>query len=421
MSRVPKHRCLRCGQDCKRNSSLVAHLQNKTVCAPILKNARRSTLLKKCLLEGGGGQNDNGNAVANPNFGNVVCLGEYGGVSCGNLSCYLLQIGTDEEDGRPEYLCLDGGSPIDGLWIYNRNHPDDKIDLKQIKGFVVSHCHLDHVAGLAVMTPATYGWKPRPALIASKKVMKELRAHIFNDILWPSILWDNFDRLPLLLTSNVKDENFVAHEVAKVRNVTVSADYVFHGNDKGSSVFYITDNVSKKTVVYFGDVTSVEHMKMESNPKARLELDHVWNRVAKMDVTSIFMECAFTNKISMLFGHMNPKLLKEEIERYISLRPSQSPFNLFVTHMKPAPNGDETDRETIMSEVTKSLKDYAYINIMFLRQGERRMLARQIVPSTPPTFASASASASASAPALVNKIDISFRGDRTGSKTVFHR
>ena len=368
MQKTSKHQCMRCGKDCKRKSTLISHLQRKTVCPSTLKNCSRSKLLTKCLK--GGDLNDN--------FGKIICLGEFGGVAAGNLSCYLLQIGLGN-DGKPEYLCLDGGSPIDGLWKYNsqKENKGKEISLQQIKGYLVSHCHLDHVAGLAIMTPATFGWAEPPALIASKTALKEMEENIFNDVLWPKILWNNFKRMPLFGFQYTQN-SMNASESAKLRNVSVSMDHVFHGNkEKGSSVFYITDTVSNKTVVYFGDVTSVEHMSMTPKQQARVQLDRAWNRIASMDVSSIFIECAFSNAYSMLFGHLNPKLLKDEIEIYLRLRNKENnnthntnPFTLFVTHMKPLPNGDEKDRTTIMSEVTQSLQQYPFITVQFLRQGE---------------------------------------------------
>jgi cAMP phosphodiesterase len=83
----------------------------------------------------------------------VIPLGVKGGIDESNLSCYMLAA-----EGTDNYVCLDAGTVYYGIKkavdsdIFNK---DALFVLKNnIKGYVISHPHLDHVAGLIINSPA---------------------------------------------------------------------------------------------------------------------------------------------------------------------------------------------------------------------------------------------------------------------------
>src|SRR4051794_3067411 len=83
----------------------------------------------------------------------VIPLGVKGGIDESNLSCYMLAA-----EGTDNYICLDAGTVYYGIkkavdsGLFNR---DAFFVLKNdIKGYLISHPHLDHVAGLILNSPA---------------------------------------------------------------------------------------------------------------------------------------------------------------------------------------------------------------------------------------------------------------------------
>src|SRR5471030_1821713 len=76
----------------------------------------------------------------------IVPLGVKGGIDESNLSAYMVAV-----EGSNDYICLDAGTLHYGIEkaIENKvfNIPADEVLKKYIKGYVISHSHLDHIAG----------------------------------------------------------------------------------------------------------------------------------------------------------------------------------------------------------------------------------------------------------------------------------
>ena len=404
-------RCDRCGHDAKNKTCLVKHLSRKNACEPLVKNVSRAKLLKKHSKQHGG-------------FGGYtfVCLGAHGGLCSGNISAYLLKFGDSAN-----YICLDGGSPIDGIWEHNKQYPNNIISpTENIEAYLISHAHLDHMAGFAIATPAYYGKLIK--VIAYQKVLDAFNDHIFNDVLWPKILWTEPVVGPDGKETGVKklpiDQS--THKLEK-SNFTISAMPVQHGNYPANSTVFFVEANNGETVVYFGDVSDVPHasfgnavsnnnaaQKNAVNPrvseafsslsvtdrdkynKSRSQLDAVWDVCAKLidesKLVAIFIECAFPNKgftgapNKMLFGHLNANLLANEFKLLKTKTSSQSfgQIKVVITHRKPTPMGPSqyalytiselraqlandpstklTDKEKIKVEIGKTFVDTGLFN-----------------------------------------------------------
>ena len=100
-------------------------------------------------------------ATAGPGF-DVVVLGARGGIEDGNLSAFMI---APAGDGRA--VTCDAGSLVNGLRAADEKGVFDSVDVpadspftrvgyvltEQIKGYLISHAHLDHVAGLVIASP----------------------------------------------------------------------------------------------------------------------------------------------------------------------------------------------------------------------------------------------------------------------------
>ncbi|HEY6976461.1 MAG TPA: 3',5'-cyclic-nucleotide phosphodiesterase, partial [Chitinophagaceae bacterium] len=79
----------------------------------------------------------------------VIPLGVKGGIDESDLSCYMLAA-----EGTNDYICLDAGTVYSGIKkaVDNGLFSQDALFVlrNNIKGYVISHPHLDHVAGLII-------------------------------------------------------------------------------------------------------------------------------------------------------------------------------------------------------------------------------------------------------------------------------
>src|SRR5215813_11923875 len=105
-------------------------------------------------------------AMAAPAFAgdgfNLVALGSLGGIQDGNLSAWLIHPG---DDGRA--VTCDAGTIVNGLRVADEkgafddikppaDSPDSRVGYvltNRIKGYLISHPHLDHVGGLLIASP----------------------------------------------------------------------------------------------------------------------------------------------------------------------------------------------------------------------------------------------------------------------------
>jgi cAMP phosphodiesterase len=82
----------------------------------------------------------------------VIPLGVYGGSIESNLSSYMLSIKDSNN-----YVCLDAGTLHDGIVkaILNKSvlGTESQVLKNDIKGYLISHPHLDHIAGLIINSP----------------------------------------------------------------------------------------------------------------------------------------------------------------------------------------------------------------------------------------------------------------------------
>ena len=81
----------------------------------------------------------------------VIPLGVYGGMDESNLSSYMLGV-----KGSDQYICLDAGTLHAGIVKATANKvfpASENVLQKNICGYLISHPHLDHLAGLIINSP----------------------------------------------------------------------------------------------------------------------------------------------------------------------------------------------------------------------------------------------------------------------------
>jgi ribonuclease BN (tRNA processing enzyme) len=203
-----------------------------------------------------------------------------------------------------------------------------------IEHALISHSHLDHIAGLAFLTETLALCEaPKPLTISSlEPVVKALRSTVFNDTLWP-----DFSQLPAPGNPIVKYRAMVEEVEQPIGDLWVTAVGVNH--TVPCSGFIVHDGTSG--IVYSGDTGPT---------------DALWKAAARLkSLRAVIIECAFPNRLGQLADvarHMTPALIQRELDKL----PVDAP--VLVYHVKPQ----------FQDEIGDELGQIAGHRIMFLEQ-----------------------------------------------------
>lgn len=268
----------------------------------------------------------------------VMPLGTSGGELEDNLSSYLVAAVNTHE-----FVALDAGTlcssikkiPLNELkkmGINVNNQSSSQTLLTQnLKAYLISHAHLDHVSGL-VMCSTIDNTKE---IMGRDTTINYIRDYIFNNKIWPN--FGDEGELP-----QVKRYHYVRLELGRWYPLTgtpmkVSAYPLSHGNSYPSTAFLLEFKGSY--LLYFGDTgaDSLEHSE---------DIRKIWKVVAPLirshRLKAIFIEASYSNERpdNLLFGHLTPHWLESELQELAKIiNPADSSralqgLNVVITHIK---------------------------------------------------------------------------------------
>ncbi|SKC88597.1 MBL fold metallo-hydrolase [Ohtaekwangia koreensis] len=271
----------------------------------------------------------------------VIPLGVKGGSDESNLSSYLVGV-----KGTTDYVCLDAGTIHAGLQrVVDRGlvkGTPSEIQRSMIKGYLLSHPHLDHVAGLIINSPEDSP-KPIYGLPFCLDVIKE---KYFS---WKS--WANFGNEGEKPTLNKYQYTALStgNEIPLAQtSMSVKAFALSHAAPGQSTAFLIRQN--NNYILYLGDTgaDTIEHSQ---------NLHLLWRQVGPLikakQLKAIFIEVSFPNEQpdKLLFGHLTPRLLMNELNILNSYsNHSLKGFSIVITHIKPVAD-NETKIKKQLSEL----------------------------------------------------------------------
>lgn len=196
-------------------------------------------------------------------------------------------------------------------------------EMRKVGHVFLTHSHLDHVAALPLMVDAVASTRTTPLQIyALAGTIQALKAHIFNDVIWP-----DFSQIPS------RQAPFISfHEVTTGQTLQLGGKQieVLPAVHTVPAVGYAV-SAGRRCWVFSGDT--------ERNPA-------FWTRMNQLDVAMLVIETAFSNRESDLANrslHLSPRILASELD-FID---PQKRFPIYITHTKPA----ETD--LIMEEIRR--------------------------------------------------------------------
>ncbi len=282
-----------------------------------------------------------------PSF-KIIPLGVKGGIDESNLSSYALAV-----EGTEEYVCLDAGTLHYGIQkaIAAGIWKGDATELlkSKVKGYLISHGHLDHLSGLVTNSPDDSA-KPIYAMAPCIEVLKE---KYFS---WKS--WANFanegEKPALGKYHYVVLQQATALPLEQT-SMSVIAFTLSHSNPYQSTAFLIRHQ--EEYVLYLGD-TGADEIEKANN------LRMLWQEVSPLITTKklkgIFIEVSFSNEQpnQSLFGHLTPRLLMNEMNVLSEFTGEEAlkGFPILITHMKPAGNREAVIKKQLSESNQLGLK-----------------------------------------------------------------
>ncbi len=285
----------------------------------------------------------------------IVPLGVLGGADESNLSAYMLA-----PVGSNSYICLDAGTLHAGInkAIVNHNFTisEQQVLRQYIKGYCISHSHLDHLAGLIINSPDDSS----KTIYAFADCLKTIETHYFT---WAS--WANFgDAGDAPVLKKYHYEALVPDNEMPLSNteMMVKAFPLSHSN-LISTAFLVRKG--SNYVLYLGDTGPDAVEKSENMHK-------LWEAVAPLiksrSLKTIMIETSFPDEQpdKSLFGHFTPRWLMNEFDNLSKLTGTNAlkGFNVIITHLKPPQSSIATIKKQLNAENTLQL------HLIFPEQGK---------------------------------------------------
>jgi len=285
----------------------------------------------------------------------VIPLGVYGGMDESNLSSYMLGV-----KGSDQYVCLDAGTLHAGIVKATANKvfsTSENVLKNNIRGYLVSHPHLDHLAGLIINSPDD----------SSKNIYGlPFCLDIIQDKYFSWKSWANFadkGEAPQLKKYHyvyLNPDSVIALTNTTMRLRTFELS---HSSPYKSTAFLISSGGAY--VLYLGDTGAdeIEHSG---------RLKELWLAITPLikanQLRGIFIETSFPNEqaSSKLFGHLTPALLMTEMQQLASMTGVNNlqKVAIVITHIKPTGNNESIIKAQLKKNNELKLK------LVFPKQGK---------------------------------------------------
>ena len=293
-------------------------------------------------------------AAANSSF-RVVPLGVLGGIDESNLSAYMVA-----PTGSDNYVCLDAGTLHAGIEKAIKEKAfevrSEQVLQKYIKGYCISHAHLDHLSGLIINSPEDSAKN----IYGLQSTLETIKKHYFS---WES--WANFaddGEKPQLKKYHYSVLQPGTEVDLANTEMQVTAFPLAHSN-LTSTAFLVRSKDSY--LLYLGD-TGADEIEKSQN------LHKLWEAVAPLaaagKLKAMMIEVSFPSDQpdKSLFGHLTPRLLMNELSILAQLSgTSLKGFNVVITHMKP-PYKTITKIKTQLNYANRDRQ----LNLIYPRQGQ---------------------------------------------------
>lgn len=209
-----------------------------------------------------------------------------------HLSCFVLDDRVAIDAGSLAFSC-------------------NEIQRKQIRDVVLTHAHLDHIAGLPLFIDDHFASLEEPvSVFALEEVIDILERNIFN--------WSVYPNFAELRNDNGIVLEYCPFEACATFRVKHFDFKAFPVNHKVPGVGFIVSDESS-VIAISGDTASTDEFWLGVNKEEKLD--------------ALLIECAFPDDLESLAEashHLTPKLLKTELDKF-----HKQGAPIFVTNLKP--------------------------------------------------------------------------------------
>jgi 3',5'-cyclic-nucleotide phosphodiesterase len=173
-----------------------------------------------------------------------------------------------------------------------------------IKGYLISHAHLDHVQGLVIASPDD----SNKTIYSLPSVSAEIEQNYFNWEAWPNML--DRGQQPQLKKYHLEDVKPGEAKDLTGTKMTVTPFPLNHGGAE-STAFLIESG--DDAILCFGD-TGPDEVQKASN------MQDIWkavaDRVRQRKLKAIILEVSYTSDRPdhLLFGHLTPKWIHKTLQ-----------------------------------------------------------------------------------------------------------
>ena len=279
----------------------------------------------------------------------IIPLGVKGGLDESNLSSYMVAV-----NGTNDYICLDAGTLHAGIQkaidakIFKDISANDILK-RYIKGYCISHSHLDHLSGLIINSPDDTAKN----IYGMPYCLDVLKSNYFT---WKS--WANFtddgEKPTLSKYHYVPLEEAREMPLANT-SMFVTAFSLSHTSPFQSTAFVI--RYEDAYLLYLGDTgaDTIEH-----SDKLSLLWQHIAPLIKAKKLKAIFIEVSYSDQqpLNKLFGHLTPTLLMKEMNKLASIAGNENMKDLpvVITHIKPAYNIEMLIQQQLQQQNVLKLK-----------------------------------------------------------------
>jgi ribonuclease BN (tRNA processing enzyme) len=215
--------------------------------------------------------------------------------------------GAEGLGSRPSAFLVNDRILIDGGTVPGALSVPEQLEIEHA---LVSHGHLDHVAGLAYLaeTLACCGAEHPVTITSVEPVVQTMKTGIFNNMIWP-----DFAAIPPGAPV-IRYRSLVEAAEQRVGELWVTPVSVSH--TVPTSGFIVHDG--ETGLIYSGDTGPTEAL---------------WKAAKGLrGIRAIILECSFPNRlgdIAEIAKHMTPELIRRELDKL----PPDVPVLIF--HVKP--------------------------------------------------------------------------------------
>jgi len=212
----------------------------------------------------------------------------------------------------------------------------DSVQKKQIRDVVLTHAHLDHIAGLPLFIDDLFDTLKEPIRVYGlSEVLEIIKRNIFNWEIYP-----NFSELKNKNGAVLEYFTIAAGIEFSIKHLSMRAIDVNH---KVASVgFIISDGQTK--IALSSDTAETNEFWVELSNEKNLD--------------AILIECAFPDQLDELAHashHLTPKNLQKELAKYKGEKCS-----IYAVNIKPM----------YLEEVTRQIRDLKTENLKILEVGK---------------------------------------------------